>query len=103
STGWYAERREFAGDYASAVAMFGAIGFWAAARGLGANFRGLAGPLAAFAVLDGYVVFRAASFHGVDAILRKGAAGLSLGALIELGLLVIIVASARTTGPSPRR
>ncbi|MEZ5895981.1 MAG: hypothetical protein R3C40_01165 [Parvularculaceae bacterium] len=98
AAGQYGERREFMGVYAGMVAALGIVGFWAAARGLGANFRGLAAPLAALAALGGYAVFRAASFHGVDAILRKGASGLSLGAMIELVLLAIIAASARSRG-----
>lgn len=103
-TGWYDSRRTVQKLAIGLMAAFSAI----TALLIGVLLRKVASEarVAALGVcfVLAFVVIRAASFHSVDALISRGAIGVSWNALLELpGILVIIICAAQYSRRSQRK
>ncbi len=92
--GWYGDRRAF--QFIFVMILFVAtmsIVFTTFVM-LRASLRQLALPCAGVALLLGFIVIRAASFHHVDRVIRMELSGVRINWILELGGIGIILASA---------
>ena len=105
--GLYRERRHYqalfiGGVAVSCVASLG-LSLWLGRRSLRHRWLAMVG----IAMVMGFVVIRAASFHHVDAFLASRLGGLRWNWIIELGGILIVAFAAlrlgRARGPSPTR
>lgn len=104
--GWYEGRRRVQVLFIAAVAAAGAAGLWLSARALRPVWPQVRLAFLGAIGLTVFVVVRAASFHGVDAILKRGPVHLNW--MLELGALAVLLvaairASRATPRPRPRR
>jgi hypothetical protein len=100
--GWYGGRRDFQIEFVVATVMLGGAAFAAAAWGMRRNLRGGALGLAGVTILVFYTILRSASFHGVDAAIKRTVAGLSVNAAIEIAALALVIAGAHLARRPPR-
>lgn len=88
--GWYEERRVVQVIFIALVGVFGLLGLallWWLTRGQLRDFRL---TLVGLAMIVGYVVIRAASFHHVDLLIRAEVLGVRLNWVFELGGIAIM-------------
>lgn len=92
--GWYDNRRQVQEAFIASIAIMGltvlAVALLLLWRAPGASLWALAGSVC----LIMFVVIRAASFHHIDRVLGLEWAGLRVNWLLEMGGLLVIIASA---------
>lgn len=100
--GWYGQRREI---QAVAIVTGGLVGA-AALAGLFWLVRGLRlgvwVALLGLALLGGFVMVRAASFHHIDVFMRTPVAGLKLHTVLELAGILVVIIGAALPRPAPK-
>jgi hypothetical protein len=101
-SGLYQERRHlqalFIGGVATSCVVLLGLSLWLARRSL--RYRWLA--LVGMAMVMGFVLIRAASFHHVDAFLASRMGGLRWNWILELGGILIVAVAAFRLGPARR-
>ena len=100
--GWYAQRREFQTMFIAGGAVVGALAF-AALFWLVRGLRlGVWVALLGLAMLGGFVMIRAASFHHIDVFMRTPVAGLKLHTVLELAGILVVILGAALPRPQPK-
>lgn len=88
--GWYEQRRTVQTAFIAAVAIVSALALGLAVWLTRGELRVFRIPLGGLALLAGFVVIRAASFHHVDALIRMAPGGIRLNWVFELGGIAIV-------------
>ncbi len=88
--GWYEQRREVQTAFIAAVAIASAVSLALAIWLTRRELRVFRIPLVGLALLAGFVVIRAASFHHVDALIGAAPGGIRLNWLFELGGIAVV-------------
>ncbi|NJC32964.1 hypothetical protein GGR88_000438 [Sphingomonas jejuensis] len=94
--GWYADRRPLQASFIVATALVGGVALHAIRAAVGRAGRPVAIAAVTTAMLVAFLLIRATSLHGVDAVLRTQVLGFSLYTAPELAGLLIVMVTALT-------
>jgi uncharacterized membrane protein (UPF0136 family) len=92
--GWYADRQQIQIAFIAGIAIMGLTLFAATLHMIWGAPSATVWALLGSTVLVLFVILRAASFHHVDAVLGHSFYGLRINWLLEMGGLLVIIASA---------
>lgn len=98
--GWYDVRRPLQASFIVAVILLSAVSMLALRAAAGRGGRPVAVAAVTTAALAAFLLVRATSLHGVDAVLREQVLGFSLYTLPEvvaLGILILAALAERQT------
>ena len=98
--GWYENRRVYQVGFIIGLALGGALGLFLVVFALRRVFRYIFLGAVGLALITGFVLIRAASFHHVDQLLGSGR--IRLNWVLELsGIAVVLIAALRARSPTP--
>lgn len=98
--GWYENRRIYQVGFIIGLSLGGALGLFLVVYALRRVFRYIVLGAVGLALITGFVLVRAASFHHVDQLLGSGR--IRLNWVLELsGIAVVLVAAWRARSPTP--